>query len=120
MEKTLTQRLCEYGGKPLKVEGKCKLPCKYKETSELLEFYVVSTQAPPVLGLLSCLSLKLINLILSVEEIQKPEQTQSDVLSAYSEVFEGLGTFPGTHKTQLKPDAVPVIHLPTQSTCSAQ
>lgn len=78
--------------------------------SELLEFYVVSTQAPPVLGKSSCLSLKLIKLVLSVEEIRKLEQTQSDVLSEYSDVFEGLGTFPGTHKIQLKPDALLVIH----------
>ena len=42
--------------------------------------------------------------------MRKPEQTQSNVLSEYSDMFEGLGTFPGTHKIQLKPDAVPVIH----------
>ena len=82
-------------GKPLKVKGKCKLPFKYKETREQLEFYVVSTR---VLGLSSCLSLKLIKIILSVEEMRKLEQTKSNVLSEYSDVFEGLGTFLGTHK----------------------
>lgn len=46
--------------------------------SELLEFYVVSTQAPPVLGKSSCLSLKLIKLVLSVEEIRKLERVVSD------------------------------------------
>ena len=78
-------------------------------------------------SVLSCLSLKLIKLILSVEEMRRLEQTKSNVLSEYSEVFEGLGTSPGTHKTQLKPDAVPVInplppptHLATQNPSSTQ
>ena len=48
-----------------------------KERKEMLEFCVVSTQAPPVLGLTSCLSLKLIKLILSVEEMQNPGQRQT-------------------------------------------
>ena len=107
-----TQKLCGYGGKPLKVEGKCALSCQYKERKEMLEFCVVSTQAPPVLGLTSCLSLNLIKLILSVEEMQNPGQSQNDMLKEYSDVFEGLGTFLGVHKIHLQPDAVPVIHSP--------
>lgn len=69
----------DMGENPFKVERKYKLPCKYKEMRELLEFYVVSTQAPPVQGMSSYVSLKSLKLILSVDEIRKPEQTQSDV-----------------------------------------
>lgn len=47
----------------------------------MLQFYLVSTQAPPILGLSSCLLLNLIKLILPVEGILKLEQTLSDVLS---------------------------------------
>ena len=97
-------------GKNSQSRKKYKLSFKYKETSELPEFYVLSTQAPHVLALSSCLSLKLIKLTLSVEKIRKPEQTQSDVLSEYIDVFEGLGTFPGTHKIQLNQMQLPVIH----------
>ena len=50
-----TQRLFGYGGKPLKVEGKCTLACSYKGTQGQHHFYVVSTQATPILGLSSCL-----------------------------------------------------------------
>ena len=46
-----TQRLFVYGGKPLNVEGKCTLACSYKGTQGQHHFYVVSTQAPPILGL---------------------------------------------------------------------
>ena len=107
--------LCGYGGKPLKVEGKCALSCQYKQRKKILEFCVVSTLAPPVLGLTSCLSLRLINLILSVEEMQNPGQNQNDMLKEYSDVLEGLGTFLGVHKIRLEPDAVPVIHPHVES-----
>ena len=110
-----TQRLFGYGGKPLKVEGKCSLACSYKGTQGQHYFYVVSTQAPPILGLSSCLSLNLIQLVLSVEERQANDtvsQTPGDILTEYKDVFEGLGSFPGVHKIQLKPEVNPVIHPP--------
>ena len=109
LERT-TQRLCGYGGKPLKVGGKCTLACSYKRTQGQHHFYVVSTQAPPILGLSSCLSLNLIQLVLSVEERQGSDtvsQTPGD-----KDVFEGLGSFPGVHKIQLKLEVNPVIHPP--------
>ena len=77
-----TQKLFGYGGKPLKVEGKCTLACSYKGTQGQHHFYVVSTQAPPILGLSSCLSLNLIQLILSVEERESSDtvsQTPGDI-----------------------------------------
>ena len=30
----------------------------------------------------------------------------------YEDLFQGLGSFPGVHKIQLKPDATPIIHPP--------
>ena len=42
--------------------------------------------------------------------MHNPGQHQNDMLKEYSDVFEGLGPFPGVHKIHLKPDAVPVIH----------
>jgi len=110
-----SQRLFGYGGKPLKVDGTCTLACSYKGTQGHHQFYVVSTQAPPILGLSSCLSLNLIQLTLSVEEkenIDAVSQNPGDILTEYKDVFEGLGSFPVMHKIQLKPDVEPVIHPP--------
>ena len=95
-----------------RLKGCARYLVRTKKEKEMLEFYVVSTQAPPVLGLTSCLSLRLIKLILSVEKMQNPGQNQTDMIKEYSDVFEGLGTFPGVHKIHLKPDAVPVVHPP--------
>ena len=75
----------------------------------------MSTQAPPILGLSSCLSLNLIQLLLSVEERQSSDtvsQTPGDISTEYKDVFEGLGSFPGVHQIQLKPNVNPVIHPP--------
>ena len=62
----------------------------------------MSTQAPPVLGLSSCLSLNLIQLILSVEESQGSDTVSlnpGDILTEYK-----------IHKSQLKADVEPVIY----------
>ena len=111
-----TQRLFVYGCKPLNVEGKCTLACSYKRTQGQHHFYVVSTQAPPILGLSSWLSLnRPIQLVVSVEERQGSDtvsQTPGDRLTEYKDVFEGLESFPGVHKIQLRPEVNPVIHPP--------
>ena len=96
-----SQKLFGYGGKPLQVSGKCTLACSYKGTQGHHHFYIVSTQAPPVLGLSSCLSLNLIQLILSLEEkkdMGTVSQNPRDILTEYKDVFEGLGSFLGMHK----------------------
>ena len=51
------------------MEGnQCTLACSYKGTQGQHHFYVVFTQAPPILGLSSWLSLNLIQLVLSVKK----------------------------------------------------
>jgi hypothetical protein len=45
-----THRLTSYGGEQLPVKDTCTFKCKYKE-SDTLDFYIVDTRAPAVLGL---------------------------------------------------------------------
>lgn len=71
--KPTTQKISGYGSEFLKVKGTCHLKCKYKNTSIVLEFYIVDTKAPPILGMRASLDLNLIKLILTVaEEEAKP------------------------------------------------
>ena len=52
------------------------------------------------------ITVNLIQLVLSVEERQGSDivsHTHGDILIEYKDVFEGLGSFPGVHKIQLKP-----------------
>ena len=95
--------------------GKYTLACSYKGTQGQHNFYVVSTKAPRILGLSTSLSLNLIQLVLSVEERQGSDtvsQTPGDILTEYKDVFEGLGSFPGVHKIQLKPHGHPPRKVP--------
>ena len=49
-----------YGGEHLAVKGKCDLKCKHKDIEVAMTFYVVDTNAPPVIGLKGCIDFGLI------------------------------------------------------------
>ena len=68
---SMDNHLYGYSDKHLDVKRKCKLECQYKEGNRELYLYVVDTDAPPVLSLKSCLDMKLIKLILSMEEVTR-------------------------------------------------
>ncbi|RXN11580.1 Retrovirus-related Pol poly from transposon [Labeo rohita] len=100
--------LTGYGGQVLTVEGTCALPCRYKDRETLMNFYIVNTQAPPVLGLKACLDLDLIKLVLSVNALKEDKS----IMEEYPDVSDGIGLFPGECTIHLKPDATPVVYPP--------
>ena len=107
--KPTTRRLTGYGGEPLDVKGTCNLSCKYKGTAMTLEFYIVTTKAPPVLGLRACIDMDLIKLVLSVNATQTEG---CDVREEFADVFQGVGQFPGECSIRLDPTATPVVCPP--------
>lgn len=96
-----------YGGEQLAVQGKCNVNCQYKDIKLLLRVHVVDTNAPPVLGLKACLDFKLIKLIMSVSNTPC-----MSIMDEFSDVFTGIGLFPGECTIHIDPNAVPVIHPP--------
>lgn len=103
-----TQRITAYGGEQLKVRGTCQLKCKHRDHSVTLEFYIVDTEAPPILGMRASLDLNLIKLILAVT---KEDEAQS-LLEEYADVFQGIGEFPGECCLHVDPNATPVVYPP--------
>ncbi|KAK0141090.1 hypothetical protein N1851_021892 [Merluccius polli] len=103
-----TRMLTGYGGQQLAVKGMCKINSAYKERDMTLDFYIVDTKAPPVLGLNACLDLDLIKLVLSVTA----EVDQKSILEKFSDVFQGIGLFPGECTIHLDPAATPVVCPP--------
>ena len=107
-------KLSAYSGSLLHILGVCRLSCECKQD---IEFYVVDTKGPPILGLQSCLSLELIKFVYSVDIIvpgisdAKPLVTKQDasldhchqagshpldkssVLKEYSDIFKGICFF---------------------------
>lgn len=73
------------------------------------EFYIVDTQAPPILGLKACLEIDLIRLVLSVKAITGQNNY---LISEFADVFEGIWEFPGECKIHLDPAAIPVVYPP--------
>ena len=50
---------------------------------------------------------------ISKEQLQGGPLTKQDILETYSDVFTGIGKFPGLpYKFQLKPNAKPTRHVP--------
>lgn len=96
-----------YGGEPLTVRGKFNVDCQYKDHKIPLRVHVVDTNAPPVLGLKACLDFKLIKLIMSVSNTPG-----MNIMHEFSDVFTGIGLFPGECTIHIEPNAVPVIHPP--------
>ncbi len=72
-----------------------------------MTFYVVDTNAPPVLGLKGCIDFGS-KMVLSVTETQ----TEVPVLEEFADVFKGIGLFPGECTIHLDPHATPVVHPP--------
>ena len=67
-------------------------------------FDIVNTAAPPILGLRACLDLNLVKLVMSVEPTSIPEE--------FTDVFKGIGKFPGECSLHVDPSAVPVVYPP--------
>ena len=99
--------LSSYGGTSLKVRGMCDLPCKYKDCDTHLEFYIVDTDSPAILGLRACIDLQLIQLIMSVDK-----QECINVEQEYADIFQGIGCFEGECKIHIDPNITPVVNAP--------
>ena len=102
-------KLSGYGGHVLNVKGACRLTCRYKEKTVMLDFDIIDANAPPVLGMRACLDLNLVKIIHTVNAQPDPHM---NIIDEYADVFEGIGLFPGECTIHLKPDATPVVCPP--------
>lgn len=101
---TTATKLISYSGLPLDVLGKCPLKVSHKENSLELDFFVVNTKSPCILGLSSSV---LLNLIKKVDETRCV-----DILSDFPDLLKGVGCIRGEHDILIKQNANPVIHSP--------
>lgn len=101
--------LLSYGNFKLKPEGELVLKCSANNCIDIpLKFIVVDVLSKPILGLKACQMLKLIKRIDEVNLMSKEA-----VINNNSEIFMGLGKFPGNpYHIELKPEVKPVIDPP--------
>ncbi|KAL6471840.1 hypothetical protein MHYP_G00204900 [Metynnis hypsauchen] len=99
-----------YGGQRLKVKGACRLTCRHKEKTIMLDFDIVDVEnAPAVLGMRACLDLNIVKL---VHIIQAQPETHTSITEEFADMFKGIGLFPGECVLQLKPAVTPVVCPP--------
>ena len=106
--------LKSFCGHQLDTVGKCVLDTKTNEAtgSTPLEYFVIRDNVRPLLGLESCLALKLITLNDTVEQIGlsiEEVQQKPTILDEFTDVFEGLGCVEGEYNIKLKADSHPTI-----------
>ncbi|XP_062583207.1 uncharacterized protein K02A2.6-like [Saccostrea cucullata] len=115
------QKLSAYNGNSLYSLGCLELACTYKGQLQNLTFHVVETTSPPILGMRACLDFGLIKLVYSCDlgTVENNKQAtsskpmnESQVLSEFSGVFEGIGLFPGDCTIHTDPKVHPVVHPP--------
>lgn len=95
-----------YTGDKLQVTGVCTLKAKKNNRIYKIDFYVVETKIPVILGLSSCLELEIIEKINNINE----ENSYAGVLKEYKEIYLGIGCLSRLYHIKLKEKAQPVIH----------
>ncbi|KAK2714991.1 hypothetical protein QYM36_009849 [Artemia franciscana] len=75
-------------------------------------FHVVCTDRAPILSCQSSERLQLIKFVLSVSNPAPIRLVIQKLLNEFSDVFESIGTLPGTCKIYLKEGAIPTIQPP--------
>jgi hypothetical protein len=112
--------LVAYNNNRIKPLGVATLAVDVRGTSHQLEFYIVSHDAATIIGLPSCTQLDFIRRVDAVSAPTSPTPPSSDLLTAYSDVFGGLGRYPGEFHIVLREGAVPVIHPPRRVALTLQ
>ncbi|XP_021348815.1 uncharacterized protein K02A2.6-like [Mizuhopecten yessoensis] len=102
--------LRSFSNHTIKSKGSVVLPCTYKDRTVDVLFYVVDIDAQPVLGSKDCEHLNLVKCIYSIK--QETQSVPKGISPEYSDVFHGLGCFPGTYTIKVDPSIPPVVHAP--------
>ena len=109
-------KLTSFSGHKLKPVGIVQLPCKIQGNIFNIDFYIVNSSVPSVLGASTCRDIGLIQRLYSIHSNETPKKKQKDlpqdIEENYKDCFEGLGCMPDTYSIKSDPDVRPVIHPP--------
>ena len=98
-------KLSAYDGGRITVKGKCVAFLKREANKAYpVQFFVVPTKSPPIIGLQTCQNLNLIKRVLSLDE------KNSHFFDAYEDVFGELGCIPGEYHINVDHTVKPVVH----------
>ena len=110
--------LTAYNGTKIQQYGTMTIPCSYRGKRGDADFYVSSSTGPAILGLPSCRELRLVEMNCEVKEtLIRPNHeariaSKSDLIDAYPDRFEGIGSFRGKFHITIDKSVPPVVHSP--------
>ena len=113
--KPTSTKLTSFSGHKLKPTGIVQLPCKIQGNNFDIDFYIVDSSVPSVLGSSTCRDIGLIQRLYNIHANEMPQQKKDlpqDIESSYKDLFEGLGCMPDTYSIKVDPSVKPVIHPP--------
>lgn len=102
-------KLVSYTRHKMEPLGKATLHCEYKDEFHKLEFQIIESNLPAILGGESCAKMGLIRRLYTVGKVT---DSSSDIFINYKDVFTGLGCVPGLHNIKIDSAVPPVIHPP--------
>ena len=100
-------KLKAYNGSSIPVAGKCIVTVTHGGKSTSVLCVVAEIDAVPILGLKTSASLRLIERVMSVENLKVPAY-----VSEYADCFGELGTLPKMHHITIDQSVKPVVHAP--------
>ena len=102
-------KLIAYSGDMLKTQGVITLECSYQYRKVNTRFYIVHTNAPPLISTHTSIDLGLIKLTFAIDD---QTMTKEYVMEEYKELFEGIGLLPGKSHLHLKDNVTPTVNAP--------
>ena len=113
--------LTSYTREQLNALGTVNLKVQYKsQNPQTHTFHVVCMDRAPILSRHSSEQLQLIKFVLSIHSPVPIRPGVQKLLDEFSEVFESIGTLPGTSKIYLKEGTTPTVQQPKQISFALQ
>lgn len=100
-----------YNGSRINHHGMHFLDCAFEGNNSKVKFYVTDVDGPAVLGLNSCLKLKLVTLNCNLNLTPSSIRNIDDLKRIYPDRFQGIGKFEGEYIVCDK-SVPPVVHAP--------
>ena len=125
-------RITAYGGNVVTHYGTCKLQVTHRNESVMSTFHVVKSNGSTIIGLPTCLALKLVTLNYAMNigptgeldiyttaavptyttRSKGDETAKASILNKYADLFDGIGCFEGEYHITLDSTVPPVVNSP--------
>jgi hypothetical protein len=120
LERT-NQILSAYNNTTIPCAGTLDLNCKAENSTwQIVQFHVVDVAGPAILGLASCIHMKVVSLHCAIEHNKKTISSVQDLVKYYPEMFDKIGKFPTVQNLQLDPSVPSHIDAPRRTPIALQ